>query len=169
MCYQQCWGNSMNLPIHNVKFYEYIPGFTIICAVFLSILSGFQSIAWMTIFYWSVFRVDLVPVSLLLAMGLIYDSFCSYYLGLEAFLYLVLMTIVNSDRRFLLRKDFVYLWQSISSLMFVGFLGKWLLSVQLGFQVPAYDQGLDFIFGTVCFPIVMWMFAPIYRRFTVLG
>lgn len=157
----------MNRYIHNMKVYEYLPGFTLICAVFLSILTGFQSFAWITIFYWSVFRADLVPVSLLLGMGFIYDSLCSYYLGLEAFLYLVLMAIVNSDRRFLLRKDFMYLWQSITSLMFVGFIGKYLLAMQLGFQMPLYFQGLDFVVGTLSFPILMQLFAPIYRRFSI--
>lgn len=155
------------LHIHKLKIYEYIPGFTIIVAVFLSIITGFQSFAWITIFYWSVFRADLVPVSLLFGMGLIYDSLCSYYLGLEAFIYLVLMTIVNTDRRFLLRKDFMYLWLSICSLMFVGFVGKYLLAMPLGFQVSAYYQVLDFIVGSLTFPILIRVLTPVYRRFAI--
>lgn len=158
----------MALRIPKLRIYEYIPGFTIICAVFLSVLSGFQSIAWITVFYWSVFRVDLVPVSLLLAMGLFYDSMCSYYLGLEAFLYLVLMWIVNMDRRFLLHKNFTYLWQNISALLLVGFLGKWLLALSLNFHVLIHQQLVDVTVGVLSFPILMKLFAPIYRRFAIL-
>jgi hypothetical protein len=61
----------------------------------------------------------------------------------------------------------MYLWQSISSLMLVGFVGKCLLTRQLGFQVSAYHQGLDFIVGSLAFPILMRLFAPIYSRFAI--
>lgn len=153
---------------NKLKLYQYVPGFAIIVAVFVSILTGVQSLAYIAIFYWSVFRSDLVPISLLVGLGLICDSLSGRLLGEETFLYLALMSIIHMDRRFLLHKEFNYLWQSIGSLIVVIGVGKWLLALQLKLPFSVIHQLFDVIIGILWFPIWVRLMAPLYSRFATL-
>lgn len=152
---------------NKLNLYQYFPGFCIIIAVFLSILTGIQSLSYIAIFYWNVFRADLVPISLLVGMGLIYDSLCGNFLGEETFLYIVLMSIVYMDRRFLLHRDFNYLWQSIVTLLVIISLGKWLLSIKISQAFLISHQILDALIGVFLFPIYVRIISPIYNKFSI--
>jgi rod shape-determining protein MreD len=154
--------------IDKFKLYEYIPGLYIIIGVLISILTGIQSLTYIAIFYWCVFRSDLVPISLLVSTGLIYDSLCSHFLGEEAFLYITLMSIVYMDRRFLLHRDFNYLWLNIVILIAVIGIGKWLLALKLGLIFSVQQQLLDALIGVFSFPIYIRIVAPIYSKFATL-
>ncbi|MDP3936277.1 MAG: hypothetical protein Q8Q56_04755 [Alphaproteobacteria bacterium] len=158
----------MNMLVNKIKIYQYVPGFTIILAVFVSILTGIQSLAYIAIFYWSVFRSDLVPISLLLGLGLISDSLSGHLLGEETFLYLALMSIIHMDRRFLLHKEFSYLWQSIGSLIVVMGVGKWILALQLQLPFSLMYQIFDVMVGILFFPAWVKFMAPLYSRFATL-
>lgn len=153
---------------NKIKLYQYVPGLAIIMAVFLSILTGIQSFTYIAIFYWSVFRSDFVPISLLVGLGLMGDSLSGHLLGEETFLYLALMSIIHMDRRFLLHKEFNYLWQSIGSLILVIGLGKWILAFQLKLSFSLIHQLLDVIVGILWFPIWVRLMAPLYSRFATL-
>lgn len=154
--------------VSKFKLYQYIPGLAIIIAIFLSIFTGIQAFSYIAIFYWSVYRSDLVPISLLVGLGLINDSLSSHVLGEETFLYLVLASLVHMDRRFLLHKEFNYLWQSIASLIVVIGVGKGLLAWQLSLAFSTSYQLLDTAIGIVFFPIWVRLMSPLYSRFTAL-
>lgn len=154
--------------VNKIKLYQYVPGFAIIMAVFISILTGIQSLAYIAIFYWSVFRSDFVPISLLVGLGLICDSLSGRLLGEETFVYLALMSIIHMDRRFLLHKEFNYLWQSIGSLIVVIGVGKWILAVQLKLPFSLMYQLFDVTVGILCFPLWVRLMAPLYSRFATL-
>jgi cell shape-determining protein MreD len=151
-----------------LKLYQYIPGLAIIIGVCLSIMTGMQSLAYVAIFYWSVFRSDFVPISLLIGLGLICDSLSSHFLGEETFLYLALMSIIHMDRRFMLHRNFKYLWQSIASLMIVIGVGKWGLASQLNLSFSMTYQLFDVVVGILWFPIWVMLMAPLYRRLAAL-
>ncbi|QOL20308.1 hypothetical protein [Candidatus Bodocaedibacter vickermanii] len=153
---------------NKIKLYQYVPGLTIIISVFISILSGIQSFAYAAIFYWSVFRSDFVPISLLVGLGLICDSLSGHLLGEETFVYLALMSIIHMDRRFLLHKEFNYLWQSIGSLILVIGVGKWILAIQLKLPFSLMHQLLDVTVGILWFPVWVKLMAPLYSRFATL-
>jgi|GEM_PF-2529394 rod shape-determining protein MreD len=157
----------MNL-VSKLKLYQYVPGFTIIIAVFLSVFTGIHSLSYIAIFYWSVYRSDLVPFSLLIGFGLICDSLSSHFLGEETFVYLVLTSLIHMDRRFLLHKDFKYLWQSIGSLILVIGVGKGLLAWQLHLSFSIFCQILDSVVGIIIFPIWVKLMAPLYSRVATL-
>lgn len=154
--------------INKLKIYQYVPGLAIILFVFLSIFTGIHSFAHIAIFYWSVYRSDLVPISLIVALGLINDSLNSHFLGKETFLYLVLASLVHMDRRFLLHKEFNYLWQSIGSLILVIGVGKVLLAWQLSLAFSTSYQLLDVVVGIIFFPIFVRLMAPLYSRVATL-
>jgi cell shape-determining protein MreD len=153
---------------NKIKIYQYVPGFAIIIGVCFSILSGIQSFAYIAIFYWSVFRSDFVPISLLVGLGLICDSLSGHLLGEETFIYLALMSIIHMDRRFLLHKEFNYLWQSIGSLIVVIGVGKWLLAFQLKMPFSMTYQLFDVVVGILWFPVWVKLMAPLYSRFATL-
>jgi cell shape-determining protein MreD len=153
---------------NKLKLYQYIPGLAIIIGVCLSVMTGVHSLAYIAIFYWSVFRSDFVPISLLVGLGLICDSLSGHLLGEETFLYLALMSIIHMDRRFLLHRDFNYLWKSISSLIGVIGVGKWLLAYQLNLSFSMTYQLFDIVVGILWFPIWARLMAPLYRRFSTL-
>jgi len=151
-----------------LKLYQYFPGLCIVSAVFISILTGIQSLSYIAIFYWSVFRADLVPISLLVGMGVIYDSLCSHFLGEETFLYIALMSIIYVDRRFLLHRDFNYLWKNIVALLMVISIGKWLLSIKIGLTFLISHQILDTLIGVFLFPVYVRIITFLYSRFATL-
>lgn len=150
--------------INKASFYQYFPGLSIVLFVLLSIFTDIQSLAYIAIFYWCIFRFDLVPISLLMCLGIVYDSLCSHFLGEETFLYLILMSLVYLDHHFLLRRDFSYLWKNISILIITITGCKWMLasSLNLGFFIPW--QVFDTCLGIFSFPIFVSLMAPMCSK-----
>lgn len=154
----------MKTLISRVTFYQYFPGLTIILCVFLGVFTGIQSLTYISIFYWCVFRFDLVPISLLVCLGTVYDSLCSHFLGEETFLYLILMSLVYLDHHFLLRTDFSYLWKNISILIITITGCKWILAANLSLGFFITWQLFDTCLGIFSFPIFVSLMAPIYSK-----
>lgn len=168
MYYLQKQKRPLKMLINNLTFYQYIPGACIVFSIFLSVFTGIQSFAYISIFYWSVLRFDFLPISLLVGMGLIYDSISSHLLGEETLTYLVLIGIVYLDRRFLLHRDFNYLWKNLSILVTMIAMVKWTLALQLDFIFSVEHQLFDTLIGILSFPLYVSIIAPIYNRFATL-
>lgn len=154
--------------VGKVSFYQYIPGLIIVGSVSFTMLTGIKSFSYLSVFYWSVYRSDLVPISLLVGAGLLCDSVCSHFLGEETFLYLSIMGIIYLDRRFLLHKEFAYLWKSITALVIIIFIGKWFLSLKLEYSFSEQQAVFDTAVGIFSFPIFVRLIAPLYGRVAAL-
>lgn len=133
----------------------YTPALCIVVACLVTMITGVHSIAYSVLFVWGVYRADLVPVTLVLAMGLIVDSVNSLFLGLEALLYLYLMWTVQSSHRFLLHYAFNYLWGNLSVILGVVLVGKWLLALKFNLPFSCMMQLFDTAIGVLLFPSIV--------------
>jgi rod shape-determining protein MreD len=154
--------------IQKLTFYQYVPSMCLILGVFFSVLTGMSAFAYLNIFYWCVFRPDLVPVLLLFSLGIFHDCFNSHYLGEETFVYLILMFILYMDRRFLLHRDFIYLWKNISIILSIIFLRKLGVVCHLDLSFFLLNEVFNLLLGCVSFPLFVRLITTLHNRFAIL-
>jgi rod shape-determining protein MreD len=142
-----------------------VPGATTLLLVFLAHihlpLPFFAEIApalpLMGIYYWVVFRPDLMPRVLVFALGLFQDALIGAPFGLSALVYLLAQAFVLSQRRFLVGKPFWIFWSGFGIVAPVAGALTWLLaSVMRGAVLPSDVVLVGIGLTVVTFPIVAW-------------
>ena len=94
-------------------------------------LPGFAQVApsWpiMGVFYWSIYRPDLLPMWATFVIGLINDIVLGLPLGISALVFLLVRASVVSQRRFFLTNAFPMTWAAFAVIA-LGAMGlNWLL------------------------------------------
>lgn len=82
----------------------------------------------MAIYFWSLYRPDLMPPIAVFALGLTYDFFSSSFLGLSAFIYLVTFAFVSGQRTHLLNHVSHRVWFGFGLVMTVAAATSWLFT-----------------------------------------
>ena len=98
-------------------------------------LPGFAQIApsWpmMGIFYWSIYRPDLLPMWAAFLIGILADIVLDLPLGISALIFLLIRGIVVGQRRFFLTNTFPMAWAAFSVIA-LGAMGlNWVLFAML--------------------------------------
>ena len=142
-----------------------VPGFTILLLILLAQLPlplpFFPDIApalpLMAIYYWVVFRPDLMPRILVFALGLFQDALIGAPFGLTALIYLLAHGFVLNQRRFLVGKPFWIFWAGFAIVTSVAAFLTWLLaSVLRGAFLPTDVVLMGMILTVVTFPVIAW-------------
>jgi rod shape-determining protein MreD len=142
-----------------------VPGFTLAILVLLAHLHlpiPFYSqispaLTLMGIYYWVVFRPDLMPRVLVFIVGLLQDALIGAPFGLTALTFLVAHTFVLSQRRFLVGKPFWIFWAGFAIVALVAGVLTWMLASALRGAILPSDVVLVSIVLTVfVFPVVAW-------------
>lgn len=81
-----------------------IPGFAAVVPAFLL----------MVVYYWAMFRPDLLPGWAAYAVGLVYDAVAGLPLGVTALVLLVTHGLVAGQRRFFLGNTFIVAWSAFA-------------------------------------------------------
>ena len=112
-----------------------VPFLVLLCLVVLTAiptrLPGFAQVApsWpiIGIFYWSIYRPDLLPMWAAFLIGILADTVLDMPLGISALLFLLIRGIVVSQRRFFLTNAFPMTWGAFA-IIAMGCMGlTWLL------------------------------------------
>ncbi len=112
----------------------------------------------MAVYYWVVFRPDLMPRILVFAIGLVHDALTGAPFGLMALILLLAHTFVLSQRRFLVGKPFWIFWCGFAIVVPVAALLNWILSSALrGAPMPADVLLVGVALTVAAFPVVAWM------------
>jgi rod shape-determining protein MreD len=131
-----------------------LPGITLLVLVFLAEipipLPGYGTIApelpLMAIFYWGIYRPDLLRSWFILAVGLLQDLLGGGAFGVSALVFLVTWQVVSSQRRLFVGQPFLTLWWGFSVVMLVVAVVGWafhsLLQVTVLPFSPAFFQAL---------------------------
>ena len=94
-------------------------------------LPGFSEIApslpLIGIFYWTIYRPDLMPAWAALVIGAFIDVIAGTPLGINAFVFLLIRGIVSGQRRFFLANSFPMAWASFALIAAGALGGSWLL------------------------------------------
>ena len=155
-------------------FETFLPLLIALICVMLSMLpvglsAGFSinpSFALMAIFYWALYRPDLLPPISVFIVGLFQDLLSAGPLGLWAFVYLTVYAIVVSQRLFFIGKAFFAIWTGFGVIALLVGLIAWIIGC-LYFQtylspVPILTQA---VFSFIFYPVLNRVFGGIQKRF----
>lgn len=148
----------------NKAVYAYIPAVIISLSVIASLATGAMAIAYIAIMYWTIFRSDFVPISLVLLLGLVIDALSGNVMGQQAFIFLVLMGVTYLDRAMLLHQDFQYIWFHVCGVLVVALLGNLFINWSLSSAEMKYVYVYDTVLSIVLFPLFAKLMFPLYNK-----
>jgi rod shape-determining protein MreD len=82
----------------------------------------------MAIYFWSLYRPDLMPPAAVFTLGLLHDFMSSSFLGLWSFIYLVTYAFVSGQRTHLLNRVSHRVWFGFGLVMIVATVTAWLFT-----------------------------------------
>lgn len=124
------------------------------------------SIALMAVFYWAVYRPDLVgPVAIAL-LGFVHDVLSGAPLGLNVLLYLIVYGSVAVQRQLFLAHGFLILWWGYALTTLLTGCVVWALYSALHVSLIPFGAVLyQVIAGIALFPLVSWLFGRVQQAF----
>lgn len=129
-------------------------------------LPGFAAVSPMLpligVYYWAVFRPDLVGPAAAFALGIVHDIVAGTPLGVTPLIYLLVQGLTASQRRFFLGKHFMLVWWGFAMIAGGAVTLQWgLVSLIFGKLVAPSAVGFELLM-TVCFyPLISWLFARV--------
>lgn len=82
----------------------------------------------MAVFYWSLYRPDLMPVIGVFSVGLLYDALSGAPIGVNTAVLVVVHGLVLAQRRFFYGKPFAIIWLGFALVSACALVAVWLLS-----------------------------------------
>jgi rod shape-determining protein MreD len=117
------------------------------------------------VFYWAVWRPDLMPPSAVFAVGLIGDVLSGNPFGSGAVVLLVTYALALSQRRAFLGKPFWIAWIGFASIAFLVQAMLWILVTLLALHLVDPRQALLQLGLTIAvFPAAAWVLVRIHRH-----
>ena len=114
-------------------------------------------LALMAVYYWGIYRPDLLPGIAAFAIGLFYDVLSGGALGFYAFIFLVVRAVMASQRRFFLGKPFLVEWWGFMLVASVAFLTGWVLaSLYVGAFVKPGPLAIQALLTMTLYPVLTW-------------
>ena len=116
------------------------------------------------IFYWTVYRPDLVPPFVLFLIGLIDDVVMGTPLGLMASVFVLLYGVTLTQRQFFIEKSFYVTWLGFSIISAVCICLIWVLVAlfagRLGIVITPF---IKYTITLLSFPSAAWLLVRIQR------
>ena len=118
------------------------------------------------IYYWAVYRSDLMPFSVIFLVGLLHDAITGAPLGIHSFIFLMSAWVAFSQRRFLAGKSFFVLWSGFLIVAALAMVLEWLVSSALSATLmPAAPVLFRTLLTAAVFPPVAWCLIQVHRGF----
>ena len=122
--------------------------------------------ALISVYYWAVFRPDLMPYVAGFGLGIVQDAVAGAPLGMYALVYLLVQALVLNQRRFIVGKPFWVFWSAFALIAPVAAIAAWMLaSVSRGTFLPPATAFVALVMTVVLFPAVAWLLVHTQRRF----
>jgi rod shape-determining protein MreD len=118
----------------------------------------------MAVFYWAVYRPDLLPPVVVFALGLAQDILLGNPTGLMALTLLAMHGVTITQRPAFLGKPFAVAWLGFAVISAGGFVLMWLLTCILATELLLTPAVLfQFVLTAICFPLAAWVFVRVHR------
>ena len=118
------------------------------------------------IYYWAVYRADLMPFSVVFLVGLLHDAIVGAPLGIHSFIFLVSAWVAFSQRRFLAGKSFLVLWSGFMVVAGLAMVLEWLaFSAFFATLMPAAPILFRTLLTSALFPPLAWCLIQVHRGF----
>jgi len=127
----------------------------------LPALAGiFPALPMIGIYYWSVYRPDLLVPSVAFAAGLVNDVVLGGPIGVSSLAFLFIQGMTASQTRFFNGKSFLVIWSGFALLAAGAMLVELILAAGVFGRMPVFSALVIQCALTVClYPPVSWLFS----------
>lgn len=116
------------------------------------------------LYYWTIYRPDLVPPVAIFLCGVVLDLLSGAPLGVAALVFLLSRVIVLPQRRFFVDRLFPFVWGGFTLLAAAAIAFLWLLgSVFSGVMLDMRAATLQWVLTVACFPAVAYLLMRVQR------
>ena len=121
--------------------------------------------ALISLYYWVVFRPDLMPYFAVFGLGIVQDAVANAPLGMYALVYLLVQVLVLSQRRFIAGKPFWVFWSAFALVAPIAAFAAWFLaSVARGTLLAPGTALVALVMTIILFPAIAWLLVHAQRR-----
>ncbi len=114
----------------------------------------------MTVFYWAIYRPDLMPFFAAFSLGLWQDILVGSPIGLNAFILLLTNWTIMSQRNFFHGKSFGVIWFCFALVTIVAAFSAWIIVCGLNASLIDPSPGLfQGVLTIGVFPYLAWLLA----------
>ncbi len=118
------------------------------------------------IYFWVVYRPDLMPAVAVFVIGLLHDFLSGLPLGLSAFAFLVVQSVALAQRRFYTGKSFIIVWFGFSIVAASVLIMEWgIILLITGNVVEVHPALYQYYLTVALFPVVAWVFTRWQQAF----
>jgi rod shape-determining protein MreD len=122
------------------------------------------SLPLIAVYYWMVFRPDLMPTLGLFALGIVQDALAGAPLGVTPLIYLAVQVAIVNQRRFLVGQPFWMLWSGFALLVPPAALFEWsALSLLREAPLPPLATIAGSALTVLLFPLVAYVLVRLQR------
>ncbi len=116
------------------------------------------------VFYWTVYRADLMPPIAVFGVGLFHDFVAATHVGVGALLLLMVHLAVLPQRRFFMSRSFAVTWIGFAVIAAGAMLLLWLLNMLLeGMLLSPAPAAFQFLTTVAAYPPTAWLFTRLQR------
>lgn len=126
-------------------------------------IPGFSSVVpllpLMAIYYWAVYRSELLPAYAVFGIGLLHDIFSGTPIGINTIVFLLVYGVVNWQHRFLFGKSFAVIWLGFGVVSAGAFVLTWALNSLWNYTLLEPSAVLyEYLLTLGVFPGLAWLF-----------
>ncbi len=126
------------------------------------------SFALMAVYYWGLYRPDLMPPFTVFLVGLFQDLMSGGPLGLWSLVYLAVYGVVVSQRLFFIGKAFLAIWFGFGVMALVAGTISWVVScLYFGMVLSPLSVLVLALLSFVLYPVAARFFAAVQNQFLI--
>lgn len=119
-----------------------------------------------SVYYWAVYRPDLLGHGTVFALGLLDDVIAGTPLGAGSLSLLLVHELVVAQHRFFRRRSFTVVWSSFIAVAAGAAFIKWLgVSAIQGAMVSGGASFFSYLMTVALYPLVSWMLVRLHITF----
>lgn len=122
----------------------------------------------MAIYYWALYRPELMPIGAVFLVGILEDVLTGAPLGLNAFLFLLVHSLIRSRRRLIAGKGFTVAWIVFMLVVLGAGVVSWLVAALLYDAPIRLEPAVTQLTLTLAlYPCLAWFLIRVQRAFLV--
>jgi rod shape-determining protein MreD len=124
------------------------------------------SFALMAVYYWGLYRPDLMPPFAVFLVGLFQDLLSGGPLGLWSLVFLAVYGVVVSQRLFFIGKAFLAIWFGFGVMALVAGVISWMVScLYFGMILSPLSVTVQALLSFILYPVTARIFTAVQKQF----
>lgn len=123
------------------------------------------ALAMIAVYYWSIYRPDLLPAPAAFLIGVVQDVLAGTPLGMTALVLLLMRAVIISQRKVFVGESFLVGWWGFAIIAAGAALLTWLLASAWFLSILAADAiAYQTLITVMLYPLFAWIFGRLQRR-----